>query len=336
MLKSGVILILAIVTLLAPVAASGQSIKLLPSGSNVTVPATIQGKRLPVWSGGAFLVAEGTLAEPSSFAAYDRMGRVISNIYFSIPEASHTFVHGFTRGEDGIVAVCGASYASDGRGAPFIGWVSSDGMSQHLIRTEPYHAILISVAPDGTFWTIGYELNPDKSKAKESPLNPNAGLLRHFDRTGRTLGSFVPGSTVSNISLVLADHSNLAASAVSVGWLSHNFRGDGAYVEVTQDGRTETYPLPQLQKQGGGLLVDGIAMTEMGDVFVAMRTAGAQNNSFGVFTLDRATRQWSPIPIASAGIGEGSSVLFGANGSELVFHMPADPPSMLRFFKPTK
>lgn len=151
MLTGRLVLQLVILALVFSVISLGQSATLVPTGRTLTIPEPMEGRRGAIWSGGSFVVPAGPLGEENSFRAYDRNGRVVFNSTFTVPEADHTYVRGFSRGADGSVALCGLAFRNDGRGAPFLATISADGVSQQIIRTGPYVPNVMSVAPDGTF-----------------------------------------------------------------------------------------------------------------------------------------------------------------------------------------
>jgi hypothetical protein len=291
--------------------------RLAAVGGSQTLSRAQAGMRIPVWSGGALVVAAGPATEPNAFLAYDRKGAVVFNAAFFIPGAAHTYVRGWARGADGTLALCGSSYASDGAGAPFIALISADTVSQHVIRTEPYSPNLVAVAADGTLWTVGYDLIQHSEKGTDK----TAGVLRHFDRTGRLLGAFIPRSSFPTPVQLEPTSGYLAASADRVGWLHYQYDGDGGYVEIAADGQILEYGLPRLASSAV-LDVYGMAIAESGDAFVAARDLRA-GTRVGIFRLDRATKQWLPIARPS-GEGQQIGLLYGASGSDLVFELPGD------------
>lgn len=324
----------ALAALIAPVASVGQPVTLVSSGANMTIPTSLESKRRPVWGGNALVLADGPPGEPTSFQAFDRHGVTVFNTPFSIPEAVHTYVHSYARGSDGTLVVCGSSYMGDGRGAPFVAWISPDDPIWRVIRTEPYRAELIAAAPDGTLWTVGRELN--SALSEKSGVDLEAGVVRHFDRSGKRLGSFIPRSSIPNTALLANTNGYLAVSSAGhVAWLSFLVGGEGAYIEISPGGEITRYPLPGVSKSMTALMINGIAMTETGDVFASvMSVNGTDRNSsksHSVFRLDRAEGRWSVVAISPKGISTDWAALYGASGSNLVIWLREDPPSTLRF-----
>lgn len=326
---------LAIAVMAVPIAAYAQPSAVSDSGT-MTVPFVFDGKRPPVWGGGALVVADGPVVSPNIFMAFNRDGRQVFDAGFSIPGASKTTIDGFARGADGTVALCGQSYASDGRGAPFIALISADGDSQQVIRTEPYMPVVVAVAPDGTLWTVGLELNFDTHS--EKGVNREAGVLRHYDRNGKSLGAFIPRSIIKDTSHLTLQGSMLAATADRVGWLHYDVTGraPGAYVEVSRDGKVSSYPLPQPQgDQPNFLYLCGMAITDSGDVFAVVGNfVNKQLSSFTLVVLNRSKGLWLPVRMPISGRW---ALLLGSAGDELaLMYGPGSSYSTIHFFAPDK
>jgi hypothetical protein len=260
--------------------------------------------------------------------AFDREGHKVFDTGFSIPGASDTRIRSFARGAEGTVALCGISYTSDGRSAPFIAWISADGNSQQVIRTEPYTANLIAVAPDGTLWTVGMEMNASGSET--SGVDLGAGVMRHFDRNGKSLGTLVPRSSIQSFTQLSSTNGRLAAAADRVGWLHYDSGGQGAYVEASAGGTVAVYPLPQLPNLKT-MRVGGIAITDSGDVFAEVDDVGA--HGFALYALSRSSAQWLPVRIPASGRW---AQLLGTNGTELALsYGPGSGLSTVHFFAAT-
>jgi len=326
---------LAVAALVAPVAAVGETPSLVPSRASLTIPYSLDGKRVPFWTGNSLVVEQSVLGVASpSVLVFDSSGTQVLSATLTIPEAAQTYVDGYARSADGSIAACGASYASDGRGAPFIALISADGNAERVIRMEPYWPVLITVAPDGTLWTVGYEQNANRSE--KSGVNLNASVLRHFDRSGKPLGAFLPRSSFRNPVELNRHHGYLLTSADRVGWFHWLNDGQGAYHEVSPAGEITSYPIPRLPSLKTDLMVDGVAMPDFGDVFVSMRDAGLHEGYF-VFKLDRQLGQWSQTVLSGPRVAGDFAVLWGSSGSDLVFQLPSDfRTNTLRFFAPQR
>ena len=318
-------------------ALQAQPTRLVPSGNGVTFPVVLEKKLIPVWGGNALVVAEGSIGEPDLFQGYDLQGARVFSARFSIPGALRTIVRGYTRGPDGTLAVCGAAYGNGGGGAPFIAWITPDGDSQQVVRTEPYTPNLIAIAPDGTFWTVGRELNTNSSE--KSGVNLDAGVVRHFDRSGHQLGSWLPRSSFPDPTQFALTAGYLAASADRIGWLHYQTYlhpgGVGAYEEISFDGTLTHFPLPQIAQPKRALRIEGMTINDSGDVFAVITDSGAPHSGFSIVCLNRSTKQWNPVPLSWPVSGD-FAFLYGARGSDLVLQMPGDSPSQVHFLTPVK
>jgi hypothetical protein len=159
-------------------------------------------------------------------------------------------------------------------------------------RTTPYTPIMIAVAPDGTFWTEGREW------PKESPtLPPDACVIRHFDRSGKSVGCFVPQSTIRNSASLLRTRSTLRAASDRLV----RYSGEGRYVEISLTGDLlfeADIPFPGNQSMNPGT---GFAVTDSGEVFMngsydPLADSSNAGSRDGIFILDKSAKTWLPVP----------------------------------------
>lgn len=258
----------------------------------------------------------------------DRRGLTV-NPAFSIPGSSKIDVFSYSRGADGTMALCGNAFAYDGSHARYIGWISGDGTTQSAIRMGPYLPNLITAAPDGTLWTLGYELI-DGSERKPG-VDVNAGAIRHFDKTGKQLGAYVPRSSIG--SKVDLAYGELVASVDRVGWYSYEHGQERAYIEVTKPGTVTRFPQPKADPNSYWQL-SGIALTASNRVFVSIQV---DDGRVKLYTLDREKQEWVLVPSPPAFAGTKGVRLLGAEGDELAFLLPdlhdGPQPQTVAFFK---
>jgi hypothetical protein len=166
------------------------------------------------WSHGAFLYMES--GYPPAFYTLDREGNWIYSAAFRAPNGALAWSNDYDRETDGSIVLAG-QYSSDQGAVPFLAWISVDGKTQRLVPTTPYFPYMLSVAPDGTVWTIGHEMINGDPKAPG--LEPDAGVLRHFDGTGKLLGSALPQSRFKTSHEQFRLHSGLSSprAIVSAG-----------------------------------------------------------------------------------------------------------------------
>jgi hypothetical protein len=258
--------------------------------------------RLAKWSNGALIDVE-----------YDRTvnplvwlleGQVQRTVPFTIPGARLMEIDDWDRAADGAIGLSGSATDAEGRLSGFIAWISPDGMRSEVIQTLLYGPMHLAFAPDGTIWTAGRET----LRADSGVLRLSASVIRHFERSGKTLGSFVPQATILDRNVLYNIRSWLRASSDRVAWYS-----GGKYVELAPDGRL----VADITIRSPGDET-GFALTEKGEAFLSSE-AGSQ---LAVHILDRSTGSWRLV--LQRTMTPGSPIDFGfvcgADGSRLVLH----------------
>ncbi len=269
------------------------------------------------WTHGAFVYMDlGGSSLPPSFHVLDRDGQLISRATLNAPGASQFWYSDFDRGTDGVIVFAGGAYSFDGQVTPFIAWISPNGQTSQIMRTAPYYAYKISVAADGTFWTLGYEMIKHDAKAPE--LDPKAPVLRHFDATGKIIGSAIPQSQLGKAGRFRIVSAKLIATNGRVAWYSL-FKGQGKYVEFEVDSMlVHEYPGPTLTDDPlAEVLVAGLTSTDDGTVAVSIQDLSPRARSTYVF--DRGTSKWVPLHVPSIGKYNYEPYLSGSDHESLVF-----------------
>lgn len=204
---------------------------LIQSKSIVLDSLTDQTRGSMKWSHGAFLFQNVSGGGPPTFYALDRQGQLVSEVTANIPDSANVSGGTCDRREDNSIVFIGQAWSAYGQPAPFIGMISADGRTERIIRTAPYWPYSLTIAPDGTFWTLGYEMVDHNTSAPG--LDPNAGVLRHFDRSGQLLGATGPQSQFVKLYTTRGLGSGkIAATNDRVGWYAPRPGADGQYVEI--------------------------------------------------------------------------------------------------------
>jgi len=271
-----------------------------------------QGQGLLRWSNGGFLYTSPGGGIAPSFFTLGRDGKLLSSTKLTIPGASRVICHAADRAGDNSIVFAGLAWSSEGQRTPFLAWLSPEGRTETVISTEPYIPFALSVAPDGTAWTLGYEtLNHD---ALDPGINPNAKILRHFDRSGKLIGSAWPQSGFeTGAGLYSISKGYLFVTKDRIGWYSFSTHGEGRYVEAdTRNMNQDVFP--GLPRSPSNRMVDAFALTEAGDVLLSMedRTPAGITTYF----LDRATSKWRPLPTPS--LGSYGPILLGTDQADVV------------------
>ena len=289
-------------------------------------PVTIQVKNIALdsltdqsrgsmkWSHGAFLFQNVTEGGPPTFYTLDREGQLISEVTAAIPESAHISVGTCDRRDDNSIVFIGQAWSAYGQPTPLIGMISGGGKTERVIRTAPYWPYMLSIAADGIFWTLGYEMVNHKTSAPQ--LDPNAGVLRHFDRSGKLLGASGPQSQFMKLYTgYRLDDGYIAVTNDRIGWYAPRSGAGGQYVEIDLNSMTpRSYPglpdLPQLS------LVVCFRLTESGNAFLAVYDNKAERST--TYMFDRATLKWVPLkgPAASP---RNAPYPIGVDGEQLVF-----------------
>jgi hypothetical protein len=270
----------------------------------------------PVWGGGVFVKIENNESPSPEIQTFDEQGRLLLSATFQIPNATLVHIRGFARAGDGALAVGGFSNADDGRMAAFFSWIAPDGKTANVTRCEPFYPVKMAIASDGTLWTVGY-INPH-SAVRDT--DPNAGVIRHFDRAGRLIESFIPRTSVRDAARIPSGH--LAASAGGVGWISAGAFSPGkalpgAYIEIAPDGALKEYPLPPTMVDETAN-VFGFALTDAGSAFANVETGEGSARKHTLFALDRSRGTWEPVSVPGVSSLVGSW-LYGASANTLAF-----------------
>lgn len=278
-------------------------------------PMTDQTRGPMKWSHGAFLFEDaGPGGNPRTFHTLDRDGQLLSSARADIPGSAYVSLGGFDRRDDNSIVFIGQAWSQYGQPVPFIGLISADGTTENVIRTAPYHPYMLSIAPDGTFWTLGFEMVDRDVSAPE--LNPSAGVLRHFDRSGKLLGSSGPQAQFIKLyTTTRLDYGSIAATNDRIGWYAPRSGSGGQYVEIDSHSMTlHTYPgLPDLPLTS---LLVCFSLTESGNAFLAVYDNKSERST--TYMFDRASLKWLPLqerPVSKSP----APYLIGIDGEQLVF-----------------
>jgi len=269
------------------------------------------------WRYGAFLYADTPPASlPPTFHVLGNDGALISSATLSVPEAGSYWLADFDRSPDGTILFAGGSYSSAGEAVPLLVWISPDGQRQRVVSTAPYFPYSVSVAPDGTVWTLGYEMIDHTTKAPG--LDPNAGVLRHFDRSGKLVQSVFPQAGFrTRKQLARITFGRIFATADRLYWFTAG-SDEVSYAEIsTSTFSQETYPGVPVSS-GQGIYnqlrqIQGVTVTDNGTVYLSLWGYPA------TYVRDSGTKQWFPLQLTSGSKMLGKPRLIGANGNEVLF-----------------
>ena len=192
----------------------GPSVHFTPVGDTVL---NHEFETVPIWSGGAVVAIEANRSALPVVRLFDAAGQQIAVVSVRLPGADWVSVSRAAHGVGGLIPICGSAKDSEAHVAGFLALAAADGKIATLVRTEPYVATAVSVAPDGTIWTKGAEFVP----IKRTPSKTERGILRHFDSSGKLLAEFLPQSGLSRRELFLGVD-QLTSTSTRVGWYLNN------------------------------------------------------------------------------------------------------------------
>jgi len=275
------------------------------------------GMRVPRWSGGALVNFVSNQTAAPTLLSFDDQGRQLQAIVFTIPDAEMIDLDDIARSPDGSLAVCGKAFDHSGPGAGFIAVTSPTGDQATTVRLYPYYPTGITFASDGTIWTLGLEIV--NGTEKNPGVNPEDGVIRNFDRTGKLLRWYVPRSSIS--SPILVHNGYIASSNGRVGWYTGPVGGPGSeYYEIHSDGMVRKRPSIALSKSE---YVTGLALTDDGTTYVT--TSDNKNHLGRLLAISSTAQEWTaelpPDQLKRVDLsgGEGRRLVFHPNRFTLTF-----------------
>lgn len=272
-------------TLLPVLFASALGAGTLTWSGNLDLPSSWGSLRVPKWTHGAVMVVQ--FHDTTAPLLWIAEPKKTYSVPFAIPGATATYVYDWDRSFDGsVVALSGSAMDKDGKGSYFIAQIPTNGSTPLITRDPFYRPRRVAFASDGTIWTAGAE---PKGLA-------TAGIFRHFDRSGKLLGAFVPQGRFADPLVPTDMKSRLMASSDRVGWYSP--RGN-RYIELAPDGSILTdIALPAPPDDSAGY---GMALTKGGTLYISSEHHIVASEgrlpyyTWSISTLDRPTNSWKPI-----------------------------------------
>jgi hypothetical protein len=165
----------------------------------------------------------------------------------------------------------------------------------------------MAFASDGTLWTVGTELLGGLE------VRNDYKVLRHFDKTGRLLGSFLDRSAfVSSSDL---QYGFMSATMGHLGWYAGPIFGPGGrYYDISNGGTISQFR--GLEVIDKGERIDGLALTDDDRVF-----ASKYNTPERRWTLTRPDKHgsgWVEVPLEGVLKVGSQGRLYGAQGPMLL------------------
>lgn len=278
-----------------------QAQTLQSAGPDVALSYDLSGKPIPVWSGGALLVRDSNTSANPVVHVFTKDGFQLSETSFAIPGASTVQTRSVARGADGTLALCGIAFSSDGKVAPFISVSSADGTNQQVLRTDPLYPNAISIASDGSLWIAGEEVVGGRE------TNFDHGMVRHLDRSGKVIETFLPRSLYPQKMLSPASDTILSIVGSRIGFVSSSAK---EYFEIS-NGTVVRVPISPIVQTSDHIM--GLALTEDGKSFLGIYSASKK--TYRIAMLQPGNTQWRVLPATNA---SSSGMLYGASGDTLI------------------
>ena len=260
---------------------------------------------MPSWQGRALLGMEINKVDEPVIVGVDQDGRT-ERIGFSIPGAGLIGILGLAGAGDGTIAAVGVAYDQDGQPASFLARIPPDRSRKLLVQLGLYVADAVTIAADGTMWTVGV-VGGDKDVTEYN-------VLKRFDASGMVLATkAVRAQGTGRRGRDATETSLLRSSKDRVGWLTNA----NEYIEFGLDGNElGRYPPPPGPPPT--VFTTTFALSENNTVIVG--TPG--DTGVRVSLLNRKTRSWERVELpgaelpASANLGfDGDKVVVVDNGN---------------------
>jgi hypothetical protein len=272
---------------------------------------------VPKWSHGALMNVQ--YQDTNSPLIWIDDGIAQHAVPFSIKGALSMLVYDCDRGSDGTLWLSGSATDPDGRHAAFVAWISADNTSSLVIRTGQYRPMRIAAAPDGTLWSVG-------SESMTKTVSADAAVIRHFDKSGRTVNSLIQQSTIAHTAYLEGILNSVRASNDRIAWYCVGFddHTTGRYVEISLDGKLLTDISVRLPNNSLAYQITGFALSDKGDAFLSATARGnGQPSQLGAYVLDKSAGVWKPLLQMSWALGvpptsDYFDQILGVKGQKLV------------------
>jgi hypothetical protein len=335
-----VFFVTAVFNLAAPVIANAQSsnsvapakVEIVSSHKRVMFDGSTMGRgiRIPYWQKG-YLVSSKTevwSADEWAVELYDSRGVQVREAKIWFPNSTRVGINGAAVTPDGRIVIAGNANQSDGTRAFFIAVTGDDGKFAQVIRTNPYLAAHVCVAPDGSIWAFGDDV--DSGRDSQSPT------LRHFDIAKGQVAALLPRSTFSTRHSPAAPlgEGRSVAFACSQDRVVVYPEAAGEFIEV--DFATQTVHRWKLDRSYNDLPLYGsyLAITTSGDVCGKLGPISNVTAPRGLFCLERlgdtGQARWLPVEGHQYDSWDTSIIgwVYGADGDALVYSKKGDRPAV--------
>ena len=209
------------------------------------------------------------------------------------------------------------SAAVDADGTLAIGWVELpkigidirhlDGSLIHSIDTGRYMPSHLAFGRDHSLWSFGWQRDADDLyKADKQDYS----TVRHYSTDGKPSGAFMPRSQFPAGLLFQASHISVTADRVGLDADSGTHHWQREWVELDLSGDL----IGRWRQDRDADFVRGVFLTDDDEAYVGL--TNPKDESYTVWKLDRATRNWDKITLPDT---KQFGWLYGVDGDQLVF-----------------
>lgn len=260
----------------------------------VTLPDQYQSFELrPVtWDRGYFLVmpAEPKSGEPQVFV-HRSDGSPLYKLTVPLTGAARVSVHAAAiLDADGALVVSTHAWSDAAQPAAMLCFTDGAGRLLKTVRTNPFLAVRLKVAPDGSVWALGWDFEHGAGTSSTE-------ILRHYSAAGELLGAFLPRGqfpreTHPSFNSGEAGSPQLAVTPDTVNLF---LPGPRLWIQTDHQGRVLRRVPLAFSKQPDGTLQTakllGSAVASGGRVLSWMQGGTAPS---GYYTLD-SSGTWQPL-----------------------------------------
>jgi hypothetical protein len=265
----------------------------------------------PKWQNGLLVSPSAYVCAADSCAIrlYDSNGKLVRNVFVSVPDVSRMTIYDFSVDAAGRLAVS-ASATSDAGQAVFLLMVfDSAGSLTTVTRTNPFVPRHLVFASDGAIWACGRVTEGDRSE----------GVLRRF-LDGRQVAEYLPLRSFDS-----RTHPALTLGGVYRAALVANASGVGFYTGVSgdwffyaNDGTLSKHvkisSVPQTSRAEPNRAITGFGLTNAGDLYVSFFAEA----EVGIYKLD-SNGAWERTAALQRRPTVDVGPILGADGSSIVY-----------------
>jgi hypothetical protein len=288
--------------------------KLSSPNRTVTVPEDYE-RPVPVITRGYVLYPGDEDGSVTVYATAEDQAKIVFQTTIHPEGSSIVRIYGLAAASPGVFAsACGTS--TTGAGAPNGGFIAffGPGTTQVLVPLPSLGPSRIAFAGDGTLWALVREHDSTFNELAEYDF------LRHYDASGKFLGSAIPRSSVKSASIPTSTAS-ISASNDTIGVY---FDRAGVWLELGYDGSVKgRSQVPGIQMSSGQKVTqfDRLELTGSNEVVRVSMLSGKENTDHvtRVAHLHKSDASLDSSPVDSSALPSRQPYFLGMDGDQFVW-----------------